>query len=76
MKLGELIHARREQADMSLQDLADATGLSKPHVWEIERGKVVNIGLLSAVRISIALGIPVNVMAAAALEQTQESDNG
>jgi transcriptional regulator with XRE-family HTH domain len=68
MKLAELIRSRREAQDMSLQDLADACGLTKSHVWEIEQGKTVNIGLLSAVRLSIALNVGISVLAAAALE--------
>ena len=68
MTLGELIKGRRTQADMSLQDLADACGATKGYVWEIENGRTINIGLLLAVRLSIALGVPVNVLAAAALE--------
>jgi transcriptional regulator with XRE-family HTH domain len=68
MKLCELIESRRKQSGMSLQDLADACGATKTHVWEIEQGKTVNIGLLLAVRLSIALGIPVNALAAATME--------
>lgn len=68
MKLGELIKSRREQAAMSLQDLGDACGVSKAYIWEIEQGKTVNIGLILALKLSIALAIPVNCLAAAAVE--------
>ena len=66
MRLGELIRTARERAALSLQDLSDATDLSKALLHDIEHGKTVNIGLLSAVRLSIALGVPVNSLAAAA----------
>lgn len=72
MKLGDLLKARREQAGLSLQDLADATGVTKSHLWEVEDGRTVNIGLVTSIRISIALGVPVNVLAAAALESAND----
>lgn len=68
MKLGDLIKQRRETAGMSLQDVADAVGATKGYIWEIENGKTVNIGLLLVVRLSVALAIPVNALAASALE--------
>lgn len=71
MKLGELIKARREQAGLSLQDVGDAVGVSKAHIWEIEQGRTINIGLLLAIRLSLALGIPVNSLAASALESAE-----
>jgi len=71
MRLGELINQRRKQAGMSLQDLADACGSTKSHLWEVEQGRTVNIGILLAVRLSISLGVPVNVLASAAMETTR-----
>jgi len=68
MKLGDLIKQRRETAGMSLQDVADAVGATKGYIWEIENGKTANIGLLLATRLSIALAVPVNALAASALE--------
>lgn len=71
MRLGELMKQRRTTADMSLQDVADAVGLTKGYVWEIEQGKTINIGILSAIRISVALGIPINLIASSALESME-----
>lgn len=73
MTLGQLIKSHRERAGLSLQDLADAAGSSKAHLHSIERGVTVAISLLLAARLSIALGVPVNSMAAAALESVQVS---
>lgn len=39
---------------------------------EVEDGRTVNIGLVTSIRISIALGVPVNVLAAAALESAND----
>lgn len=40
--LGTRIKLLREMRDMSLQQVADAAGLTKSHVWELERGRSVN----------------------------------
>jgi transcriptional regulator with XRE-family HTH domain len=70
VRIGELIESRRKEAGMSLQDVADACGISKGYVWEIENGKTVNIGILLAIRLSICMGLSVNMLAAAALESS------
>ena len=36
--LGELIHTRRTQAEMTLRDLAARTNVSNPYLSQIERG--------------------------------------
>lgn len=73
MNLGELLKSRREAAGLTLQDLADACSLSKSYVWDCEAGKTVNIGLLTAIRLSVALSLPVSAMCAAALESTNNA---
>lgn len=40
--LGTRIRLLRELRDMSLQEVADAAGLTKSHVWELEQGRSVN----------------------------------
>jgi len=40
--LGTRIKLLRELRDMSLQQVADAAGLTKSHVWEMEQGRSVN----------------------------------
>lgn len=40
--LGTRIKLLREMRDMSLQAVADAAGLTKSHVWELEQGRSVN----------------------------------
>lgn len=36
------IKALRIARDMTLQDVAEAAGLTKSHIWEIEQGRSVN----------------------------------
>lgn len=40
--LGTRIKLLRELRDMTLQEVADASGLTKSHVWELEKGKSIN----------------------------------
>ncbi len=40
--MGSFIKARRVALGMSLQDVADAAGCTKAHVWEIEKGRAKN----------------------------------
>lgn len=40
--LGARMKLLRELRDMSLQAVADASGLTKSHVWELEQGRSVN----------------------------------
>ena len=38
--LAEKLRELRVERDVSLQVVADAVGVSKPHIWELEKGKV------------------------------------
>jgi transcriptional regulator with XRE-family HTH domain len=40
--LGTRIKLLRELRDMSLQQVAEAAGLTKSHVWELEQGRSIN----------------------------------
>lgn len=68
MRLGELIKTKRETAGMSLQELADVVGVSKAHVWDLEQGKTENPSLMLTLKLSVALGVPVNAFAATLLK--------
>ncbi|HEX3756870.1 MAG TPA: helix-turn-helix transcriptional regulator [Rhizomicrobium sp.] len=45
MTLGGKIAALRLNARESLQDVADAVGVSKAHIWELEKGRADNPSL-------------------------------
>ncbi len=47
---------------LSLQQVADRSGLSKSHIWEIENGNSVNPTISSVVAISNALGVSVDYL--------------
>lgn len=42
MSLAERLRLLRAERKVSLQVVADAVGISKPHVWELEKGKTQN----------------------------------
>jgi transcriptional regulator with XRE-family HTH domain len=60
LDIAKTIKARRAELGISLQDVADATGISKAHIWDLERGassdpKVTTLLALSdALRVSLA----------------------
>ncbi|WP_319824074.1 helix-turn-helix transcriptional regulator [Thalassovita sp.] len=39
MQIGERLFNLRTRSDQSLQDVANAVGISKVHVWELEKGR-------------------------------------
>jgi transcriptional regulator with XRE-family HTH domain len=43
--LAERLRLLRADKQVSLQTVADAVGISKPHVWELEKGKTQNPSL-------------------------------
>ena len=46
MSFGARIAALRRDANQSLQDVADAVGVTKTHIWELEKGRTANPSLL------------------------------
>ncbi|MDQ7982246.1 helix-turn-helix transcriptional regulator [Paraburkholderia sp. SARCC-3016] len=73
MTLGDLIKSRREALSMTLDEVADASGCSKSYVWEVENHKGYKMSLVLAARLSVALGLQVSLMAAAALESERKA---
>lgn len=77
--LGEEIALARAHARMSLQDVADASGFTKSHVWEVEKGRARNPTIGMVAGLSTALGVPFLRLAQAALntadaDTTERSD--
>jgi len=52
----EKMHRYRKQAKLSLQDVADAAGMTKSHIWEMEQGRSVNPTVRAVWSIAAALG--------------------
>lgn len=60
--IGALVREKRKQWRMSLQQLADAAGLSKSHIWEIEQGRT-DPSFSVVVRVARALDTPIILFA-------------
>ena len=52
----------RARRAMSLQELSDATGITKSYLSDIQHGKLTGISLEYAIRIANALGEPIAAM--------------
>lgn len=57
-QLGPTIASLRYDRRMSLQKVADAAGLTKAHVWELEKGRSNNPSLTTIIGLGTALGVP------------------
>lgn len=57
-RLGDAIRARRQTAGLSQEALADAAGINRTHMGEVERGKR-NVSLVALIAIASALGCTV-----------------
>lgn len=66
MSLGSLLHAKRTAFGMTLQEVAEASGTSMGYVHALEKDKS-EPGILLCAKLSVALGVSVQAMAAAAL---------
>lgn len=66
--LGEMIHQRRKALSMSLDQVAEAAGCTKSHIWEMEQDRSRNPTVSMVWGLSVALGVPFPVVAAAALK--------
>lgn len=42
MQIGERLFSLRQKSGQSLQQVADAIGVSKAHIWELEKGRSQN----------------------------------
>lgn len=49
----------RKKLKLTLQELADRTGVSKSYIWELEAARVPRPGLNRAYAISKALSLPI-----------------
>ena len=65
--LGQFIRERREALGLSLEDVAQRSGSSKAHIWELEQDRSRNPTVAMVYGLSQALSVPFTLTAAAAL---------
>jgi transcriptional regulator with XRE-family HTH domain len=56
MTFSELIKQKRYLSEMTLQAVANETGMSKAHIWELETGRSCNPSLKTAKLLANCLG--------------------
>jgi transcriptional regulator with XRE-family HTH domain len=66
MSLGTLLKSKRNSLGLTLDEVEEAAGCSKSHLHSLE-GDKCDPSILLCTRLSVALGLPVQSMAAAAL---------
>lgn len=64
-RFGDVIRARRQHLKISQEALADAAGINRTHMGEVERGKR-NVSLMTAAAIAGALSCTLAEMASQA----------
>lgn len=64
--LGTLLKTKRNSLGLTLDEVSDAAGMSKSHLHSLE-GDKCEPGILLCAKLSVALGLSVQSMAAAAL---------
>lgn len=74
--LGAAIAGRRAFLGLSLQDLANASGLSKQHVHELETGKSTNPSVSTLISIGASLGVSAHTLFRAAVNGLEEDASG
>ena len=59
MSLGHRLADLRRRKGQSLQQVADAVGVSKAHVWELEKGRADNPSMALVTRLADHFGVSV-----------------
>lgn len=62
MRLGARIHELRLERDESLQDVASAVGVSKAHIWELEKGRTENPAMALVTKLADHFGVSVSFL--------------
>lgn len=62
MGLGARISDLRLKSRQSLQDVAEAVGVSKAHVWELEKGRTDNPSMALVTRLADHFGVSIRYL--------------
>lgn len=75
MSLGALLKAKRAALGLTLEEVAEAAIVSKSHLHGLEKD-LCEPGILLCARLSVALGVSVQSMAAAAMAKAMRLVDG
>jgi transcriptional regulator with XRE-family HTH domain len=73
MNIGEKLFSLRQKSGQSLQQVADKVGVSKAHVWELEKGRSKNPSFELVRKLATHYGVSIDVLTGEAAEPN-ESD--
>lgn len=62
MEIGEHLFSLRQKSGKSLQEVADKVGVSKAHIWELEKGRSKNPSFDLVRRLASHYGVSVDVL--------------
>ena len=73
MQIGERILSLRQKSGQSLQQVADAVGVSKAHVWELEKGRSANPSFELVRKLAQHFGVGLDVLSGTSAEPDDET---
>ncbi len=62
MQIGERLFGLRQNSGESIQQVADAVGVSKAHIWELEKGRTDNPAMRLVTRLADHFGVSVSYL--------------
>lgn len=62
MSLAATLRTLRAQKKLTLQEVADQLGVSKPHVWELEKGKSQNPSAETLLKLSRLFSVSIDTL--------------
>ncbi len=62
MHIGERLHSLRLKSGQSLQAVADAVGISKAHIWEMEKGHSKNPSFDLVQKLATHFGVSIDAL--------------
>ena len=72
MSLAQRLRELRAKKEVSLQVVADVIGATKPHVWELEKGRTKNPSLELLKQLSIYYGVTLDFLAGMAEQDSSD----
>lgn len=72
MSVARVLSDLRIKKNKSLQDVADAIGVSKTHLWELEKGRADNPSLETIKRLADYFSVPISVFVGEQLESDSD----
>lgn len=73
MQISERLFSLRQKSGESLQHVADAVGVSKAHVWELEKGRSKNPSFDLVSKLAKHFGVSLEVLTGDSQEPDPES---